>query len=232
MTKKRTLNHWAEEDRPREKLMTHGASCLSNAELLAIIIGSGNTEDTAVELMRKVLDAYDNKLSTLSKCTIEELCRFKGIGVAKAVSILATAELGRRRKEESQEQRKKITSSADIYAYFHPLMCDLAVEESRVLLLNPTATIIDSVKISRGGIASTLVDVRCVLREALLKRATSIILCHNHPSGNNMPSTDDDRLTIALHNAAQTMDIRLLDHVILCDGSYYSYSDNGRTPFN
>lgn len=111
-------------------------------------------------------------------------------------------------------------------------MCDLAVEESRVLLLNPAATIIDSVKISRGGIASTLVDVRCVLREALLKRATSIILCHNHPSGNNMPSTDDDRLTIALHNAAQTMDIRLLDHVILCDGSYYSYSDNGRTPFN
>lgn len=208
--------------------MLHGASALTNAELLAILIGSGNTEDTAVELMRKVLDGCHNKLGELGKCSVEDLCRYKGIGPAKAVTILAASELGKRRKEEEPKERVQIRCSTDIFAYFHPLMCDLSVEECWVMLLNQAAKVVDAIRISQGGLASTQVDVRCVLREALLKRATSIVLCHNHPSGNVTPSTDDDRLTQALNQASNTMNIRLLDHVIVTDGAYYSYVDEGR----
>lgn len=209
-------------------MMLHGASALTNAELLAILIGSGNTEDTAVELMRKVLDGCHNKLGELGKCSVEDLCRYKGIGPAKAVTILAASELGKRRKEEEPKERVQIRCSTDIFAYFHPLMCDLSVEECWVMLLNQAAKVVDAIRISQGGLASTQVDVRCVLREALLKRATSIVLCHNHPSGNVTPSTDDDRLTQALNQASNTMNIRLLDHVIVTDGAYYSYVDEGR----
>ena len=228
MNEKLNINQWAEEYRPREKMMLHGASALTNAELLAILIGSGNTEDTAVELMRKVLDGCHNKLGELGKCSVEDLCRYKGIGPAKAVTILAASELGKRRKEEEPKERVQIRCSTDIFAYFHPLMCDLSVEECWVMLLNQAAKVVDAIRISQGGLASTQVDVRCVLREALLKRATSIVLCHNHPSGNVTPSTDDDRLTQALNQAANTMNIRLLDHVIVTDGAYYSYVDEGR----
>ena len=196
---KLTINQWAEEDRPREKMMQHGAAALSNAELLAILIGSGNTEDSAVELMRKVLGDYRNSLSELGKTTIDELCRYKGIGPAKAITILAASEIGRRRLgEEEPLERKQIRCSKDIYEVFYPLMCDLPVEECWVLLLNQSSKIIDRICISRGGLASTQVDVRCILREALLKRAVSMVLCHNHPSGNTSPSRDDDRLTEAL----------------------------------
>ena len=228
MNEKLNINQWAEEDRPREKMMLHGASALTNAELLAILIGSGNTEDTAVELMRKVLDGCHNKLGELGKCSVEDLCRYKGIDPAKAVTILAASELGKRRKEEEPKERVQIRCSTDIFAYFHPLMCDLSVEECWVMLLNQAAKVVDAIRISQGGLASTQVDVRCVLREALLKRATSIVLCHNHPSGNVTPSTDDDRLTQALNQASNTMNIRLLDHVIVTDGAYYSYVDEGR----
>ena len=228
MNEKLNINLWAEEDRPREKMMLHGASALTNAELLAILIGSGNTEDTAVELMRKVLDGCHNKLGELGKCSVEDLCRYKGIGPAKAVTNLAASELGKRRKEEEPKERVQIRCSTDIFAYFHPLMCDLSVEECWVMLLNQAAKVVDAIRISQGGLASTQVDVRCVLREALLKRATSIVLCHNHPSGNVTPSTDDDRLTQALNQASNTMNIRLLDHVIVTDGAYYSYVDEGR----
>ncbi len=228
MNGKLNINQWAEEDRPREKMMAHGASTLSNAELLAILIGSGSSEDTAVGLMRKVLDRCHNRLSELGKCSIDELCRYKGIGPAKAVTILAASELGRRRKEEEPKDRKQIRCSTDIYDYFSPLMCDLPVEECWIMLLNQAAKIIDTLRISQGGLSSTQVDVRCVLREALLKRATAIVLCHNHPSGNVTPSTDDDRLTQALDQASKTMNIRLLDHIIVSDGAYYSYTDEGR----
>ena len=228
MNEKLNINQWAEEDRPREKMMLHGASALTNAELLAILIGSGNTEDTAVELMRKVLDGCHNKLGELGKCSVEDLCRYKGIGPAKAVTILAASELGKRRKEEEPKERVQIRCSTDIFAYFHPLMCDLSVEECWVMLLNQAAKVVDAIRISQGGLASTQVDVRCVLREALLKRATAFVLCHNHPSGNVTPSTDDDRLTQALNQASNTMNIRLLDHVIVTDGAYYSYVDEGR----
>ena len=228
MTEKLRINEWAEEDRPREKMMYQGASALSNAELLAILIGSGSVEESAVELMRKVLDAYHNSLSELSKATADDLCKYKGIGPAKAITILAASELGKRRKDESPRERLQIRNSEHIYHYFYPLMCDLPTEECWVMLLNQAAKVIQAVKISSGGLASTQVDIRCILREALMKRATSLILCHNHPSGNIHPSGDDDRLTQSLFQAAKTMNIRMLDHVIVTDGAYYSYADEGR----
>ena len=228
MTERLTITQWAEEDRPREKMMMHGASALSNAELLAILIGSGNAEESAVGLMRKVLNDYHNNLNELGKASIEELCRYKGIGSAKAISILAASELGKRRKEESVKERITILSSKEVYDCFYPMMCDLATEECWVLLLNQASKIIDKVKISAGGLSATAVDVRCILREALLKRASAIVLCHNHPSGNIRPSKEDDLLTKHVAQASGCMDIRLVDHVILTDGAFYSYADEGR----
>ena len=228
MTERLTISQWAEEDRPREKMMMHGASALSNAELLAILIGSGSAEESAVELMRKILNDYHNNLNELGKASIEELCRYKGIGSAKAISILAASELGKRRKEESVKERIAILSSKDVYECFYPMMCDLPTEECWVLLLNQASKIIDKTKISAGGLSATAVDVRCILREALLKRASAIVLCHNHPSGNIRPSKEDDLLTRHVAQASECMDIRLVDHIILTDGAFYSYADEGR----
>ena len=228
MAEKLTITQWAEEDRPREKMMLHGVSALSNAELLAILIGSGNTEDSAVELMRKVLNDYRNNLNELGKASIDELCRYKGIGPAKAITILAASELGKRRKEEAVEERPAVLSSRDVYQCLHPLMCDLPTEECWVLLLNQANKLIDKVKVSTGGLSATAVDVRCILREALLKRASAIALCHNHPSGSIRPSREDDLLTKQVVQAAECMNIRLVDHVILTDGAFYSYADEGR----
>jgi DNA repair protein RadC len=228
MAEQLNINQWAEEDRPREKMMLHGVSALSNAELLAILIGSGNTEDSAVELMRKVLNDYHNNLSELGKASIDELCRFKGIGPAKAITILAASELGKRRKEEGVEERRSILSSKDVYECLYPLMCDLPTEECWVLLLNQASRLIDKVKISAGGLSATAVDVRCILREALLKRASAIALCHNHPSGSIRPSREDDLLTKQVAQASECMNIRFVDHVILTDGAFYSYADEGR----
>ena len=228
MTERLTITQWAEEDRPREKMMMHGASALSNAELLAILIGSGNAEESAVELMRKVLNDYHNNLNELGKASIDDLCRYKGIGSAKAISILAASELGKRRKEEAVKERVTILSSKDVYDCFYPLMCDLPTEEFWVLMLNQASKIIDKVKISAGGLSATAVDVRCILREALIKRASAIVLCHNHPSGNIRPSKEDDLLTRHVAQASECMDIRLVDHIILTDGAFYSYADEGR----
>ena len=228
MTERLTITQWAEEDRPREKMMMHGASALSNAELLAILIGSGNAEESAVELMHKVLNDYHNNLNELGKASIDDLCRYKGIGSAKAISILAASELGKRRKEEAVKERVTILSSKDVYDCFYPLMCDLPTEEFWVLMLNQASKIIDKVKISAGGLSATAVDVRCILREALIKRASAIVLCHNHPSGNIRPSKEDDLLTRHVAQASECMDIRLVDHIILTDGAFYSYSDEGR----
>lgn len=228
MTERLTITQWAEEDRPREKMMMHGASALSNAELLAILIGSGSAEESAVELTRKILNDYHNNLNELGKASIDELCRYKGIGLAKAISILAASELGKRRKEESVKERIAILSSKDVYECFYPMMCDLPTEECWVLLLNQASKIIDKTKISAGGLSATAVDVRCILREALLKRASAIVLCHNHPSGNIRPSKEDDLLTRHVAQASECMDIRLVDHIILTDGAFYSYADEGR----
>lgn len=227
--KKLNINQWAAEDRPREKMMAHGASALSDAELLAILIGSGNTDETAVELMRRVLVECENDLARLGKMDLAQLCSFKGIGPAKAITILAASELGKRRAAltDMVKERKRITSSKDIYNYFHPLMCDLPIEECWVILLNQALKVIDRVKISAGGLAGTAVDIRCVLREAILRRATAIALCHNHPSGNVRPSAEDNRLTEQLSRSAALMNIRFIDHIVLTDGSYYSYADEG-----
>lgn len=226
---KLNINQWAAEDRPRERMMLHGASALSDAELLAILIGSGSREETAVELMRRVLISCHNDLALLGKMGLDELCAFKGIGEAKAITILAASELGKRRAAAQKGvQRTSVTSSKDIYEYFHPLLCDAPIEECWVLLLNQALKIIDKVRVSTGGLTGTVVDVRCVLREALLRRAAAIALCHNHPSGNHRPSTDDNQLTERLHKASSTMSIKLIDHIVLTDGHYYSYADEGR----
>lgn len=223
-----TITQWAPEDRPREKMLQHGASALSNAELLGILIGSGNAEQSAVELMRTILEHYHNNLGQLGKTSIDELCTYKGIGEAKAVTIAAALELGRRRKEETPFEPNCMTCSTDIYDYFHPLMCDLAVEECYVLLLNNAHRVLRHVRISVGGLTLAAVDVRLVLREALLQNATAIALCHNHPSGNIRPSNEDIRLTTRLRQAAEVMNIHLIDHIILADGNYYSFADENK----
>lgn len=224
---KLNINQWAEEDRPREKMMQKGAEALSDAELLAILIGSGNTEESAVALMRRVLAACGNDLNRMGKWEVRDFSRFKGLGPAKSVTIMAALELGKRRKRQERSERAVVRSSADVYELFHPLLCDLPTEEFWILLLNRASKAIDKVRISRGGIDQTTADVRAILREALLQRATRIILVHNHPSGNPKPGTEDKRLTELAKKAAQTMNIHLTDHVIVTDGSYYSFSDEG-----
>ena len=177
--------------------------------------------------MQKVLAAYDNSLDRVGRLSVGELCQFKGIGPAKAVTILAACELGRRRAVE-QPERRQVRSAKQVYDYFYPTMRDLPVEECHVLLLNQSARIIDSVRIGMGGLTETVVDVRHILREALLKRATSLILCHNHPSGNLRPSTHDDHLTRQVREAARLLNIALIDHIIFTDEGYYSYADEGK----
>jgi DNA repair protein RadC len=227
-TEKLNINQWAEEDRPREKMMAHGASVLTDAELLAILIGSGSSEETAVSLMRRVLAACGNNLNELGKLSLEQLCEFKGIGPAKAVTVMAACELGRRRKLAEVEERRVILTSRDIYDYFHSKLADLPIEEFWVMLLNNACKLMDARRVATGGITEVVADVRLVLREALLGRATSIVLCHNHPSGSIRPSRHDDLLTDRLRQACEVMNIRLLDHVIVTDGRFYSYADEGK----
>ena len=227
MKDKLTINRWAEEDRPREKMMSKGAKALTNAELLALLIGSGNDVDSAVGLMQKVLAAHGNSLDRVGRLSVEELCHFKGIGPAKAITILAACEIGRRRAVE-QPERRQIRSSAQVYDYFYPLMRDLPVEECHVLLLGNGAAVIDSVRIGVGGLTETVADVRLIMREVLLKRATAFILCHNHPSGTLRPSTYDDRLTRQVQEASRMLNITFNDHIIFTDNGYYSYADEGK----
>ncbi len=225
---KLNINQWAEEDRPREKMMAHGAMVLTDAELLAILIGSGSQDETAVELMRRVLAACNNNLNELGKLSLEQLCAFKGIGPAKAVTVMAACELGRRRKLAEVEERLVVRTSRDVYSYFHPKLADQPVEELWVMLLNNACKLIDARRVATGGITEVVADVRLVLREAILGRATAIALCHNHPSGSVRPSHHDDMLTDRLRQACELMNIRLTDHIVLTDGRFYSYADEGR----
>lgn len=225
-TRKATIKNWAEDDRPREKMMAHGAKALSKAELLAILIGSGVPGVSAVELMRQILADYSDSLKLLGKATIQDLMRYKGVGEAKAITILAACQLANERLLEESQSRIRLESSAIAYEYFRPRMQDLTVEECHILLLNTNLRIIGSVMISHGGIAGASVDVREVLRHALLNQASSIVLCHNHPSGNIAPSRDDDQLTQRVKEACRMVGIRLLDHVIMGDNTYFSYMDN------
>ena len=227
---KLSINQWAEEDRPREKLMKHGAAALTNAELLAILIGSGSQDESAVDLMKRVLADCGNNLNTLGKRTIDELAggRYNGFGQAKAVYIIAACELGKRRQGEKAEMRDRFDSAAAIYEYMRPKMQDLDVEEAWILLMNQNFRLIKSVMLSHGGITETAVDIRLAVKSALLCNATVVALCHNHPSGNPRPSGDDDRLTQRMKKACELMRLHMLDHIIITDGRYYSYSDEGR----
>jgi DNA repair protein RadC len=223
-----TITDWAEEDRPRERLERLGAEALSNAELLAILIGSGTPKMSAVELMKVVLAACHNNLNTLGKMSIKDLENFKGIGPAKAITILAACELGKRRAREKAEIREDLGSATAVYNYMHPRMQDLDVEEFHILLMNQNFKLIKEECISHGGITETAVDIRIIMKEAILNNATVMAVCHNHPSGNTRPSREDDRLTDRIRKACEIMRVYFLDHVIVTDGAYYSYREQGR----
>ncbi len=224
---KLTIKDWAVEDRPREKLLATGTRSLSNTELIALIIGSGTKEASAIDLARNILMKADNNLNMLGKFSVEDLQRQKGIGKAKSISIIAALELGRRGKSSAASDKPKITSSKDVYNIIFPLISDLQHEEFWVLLLNRSNKIIDKNKISQGGVAGTVIDLKIILKKAIEKLASSVILCHNHPSGNTEPSEADIGITRKLKEAAEVMDIKLLDHLIVADNSYFSFLDEG-----
>ena len=227
VSKKLNISQWAEDDRPREKMMAKGSGALSDAELLAILVGSGNTEETAVELMRRMMIDCGGNLNNLARWGVSEFSRYKGMGPAKSITIMAALELGRRRNLQQAEERIAIRSSHDIFDIFHPMMRDLPLEEFWILLLNQAGKVIEKIRISNGGIAGSLVDIRTVLREALLRYATQIAAIHNHPSGTRQPSMEDRNVTDRLRKACETMNIRLIDHVIVSESGYYSFADEG-----
>ena len=225
---KLNINQWAEEDRPREKLMRLGTQALTDAELLAILVGSGSTKEDAVSLMKRILADCNNNLNTLGKMTIRDLCQYNGVGEAKAITILAACELGKRRQMEKPEERPDLGTATLIYNHMHPLMQDFDVEEFWLLLMNQNYRLIKKTRIAHGGISEVSVDVRIIIREAVLANATIIAVCHNHPSGSLRPSQADNDLTAAIAKACGVMRIKFLDHVIITDGAYYSYHEQGR----
>ena len=226
--KKLTIAHWSESDQPREKLRDKGPQALSDAELLAILIGSGIPGISAVELMQEVLSNCNNSLNTLGKMTIRQLMDHKGIGEAKAITILAACELGKRRQMETPEERPDLGTATRIYNHMHPVMQDLDVEEFWALFLNQHYRLIKKIRISHGGITETAVDIRIIIREAILSNTTILAVCHNHPSGSLKPSRQDDELTKSIKRACELMRIHFLDHVIITDGNYYSYHESGK----
>lgn len=228
MNGKLTIANWSPDDQPREKLRDKGPQSLSNAELLAILVGSGTTGVSAVELMQKILSDCNNNLNTLGKMTIRELMGYKGVGEAKAITILAACELGKRRQIEKAEERPELSTATRIYNHMHPVMQDMDVEEFWVLYLNQAYRLIKKMRIAHGGISEVSVDVRIIMREAVLCNATIIVACHNHPSGSIRPSKQDDALTQQLKRACDVMRLYLMDHVIVADGQYFSYHEEGR----
>ncbi len=225
---KLSIKEWAEEDRPREKLLLKGVSALSDSELIAILIGSGNNEQSAVELGKSILKEADNDLNKLARFSVTDLIKkFKGIGEAKAVTITAALEIGRRRKASEPVQRRRITSSRIAYEEFVPKLTDLNHEETWALLTDRSNKVLAEILVSRGGISSTVVDVRLILHEALKYYASGIFLGHNHPSGNCRPSLQDTQITKKLKEAARWMDITLYDHIIVCDDGFFSFADEG-----
>jgi len=222
------IKDWAVEDRPREKLLKKGIISLSDAEIIAILLGSGTRNESAVDLSKKVLKSASNNLNELGKLGIPDLTKLKGIGEAKAITIMAALELGRRRKVSEIINKKKITCSNDVFELFQPIIGDLPHEEFWILLLNRSNGIIEKFKISQGGVSGTVIDVKIILKSAIEKLASSIILCHNHPSGNRNPSTADDSITQKLKTGADLIDIAILDHIVVADTKYYSYADEGK----
>lgn len=221
------INQWSEDDRPRERLEKLGAAALSDAELLAILVGSGSTKEDAVSLMKRILADSHNSLNTLGKLTIRDLCQYNGIGPAKAITILAACELGKRRQQECPEERPDLSTATRIYNHMHPVMQDLDVEEFWLLLMNQNHRLIKKVRIAHGGISEVSVDIRIIIREAVVCNATILAVCHNHPSGNLRPSQADNDLTRSIRQACNLMRIQFMDHVIVTDGAYYSYNEQG-----
>jgi DNA repair protein RadC len=221
------LTTWAVEERPREKVMANGVQFLSDTELLAILLGSGTKNITAVELARLMLKGVGNNLQLLGRQGIGDLVRIKGVGPAKAITILAAMELGRRRAGLQHIEKIPVKSSETVYKLFHPLMGDLEHEEFWLLMLNRANRVLGRYKVSQGGLSGTVIDTRIILKKALDNLASSIIVCHNHPSGNKQPSDADVKITEKLKKAAEILEIKLLDHVIIADKSYFSFADEG-----
>jgi len=222
-----SIKNWSEDDRPREKLLHKGRSALSDAELIAILIGSGNREDSAVGLSKRILASSSNNLSELGKLSIKDLMKFKGIGEAKAVSIIAALEIGRRRNGGDTLSRKRITSSCSVFDLLQPVIGDLPHEEFWVVYLNNSNKVLEKQQLSKGGITGTLVDIRLVLKTALELNAVGLILAHNHPSGTLRPSRSDKQLTQKLKIAAASLDVKVLDHIIVTEKAYFSFADDG-----
>jgi DNA repair protein RadC len=222
-----TIKSWEASDRPREKLMEKGAGELTNAELLAILIGSGTRKLSAVELSKRILASSEYSLKSLSKLTLEDLMTFDGVGEAKACSIITALELGKRLSSEEGSKKTKITCSKDVFDVMHPKIGTIGHEEFWVLFLNNSNKILQKFQLSKGGLTGTVVDVRLVLKNALELLATGIILCHNHPSGNLKASNADKQITQKLKLASETMDIKILDHIIITEKMYFSFADEG-----
>lgn len=226
--KKLTITQWAEDDRPREKLLLKGRSALSDAELIAILIGSGTTSESAVDVAKRILMAAEGDLNKLSQLTIKDLCKIKGIGEAKAISIIAALELGRRRNETDTPLPPKLTSSKLVYDYMKAELLDLPVEQFWVLLLSQNMRPIKKVKVGEGGVASVVADPKIIFHKALESLASNLVLLHNHPSGNLEPSKEDDNLTRRVVQAGTFLQINVVDHIIFTNNGYYSYKESGQ----
>ncbi len=227
--KRLTIREWSEDDRPREKMAARGANSLSDAELLAILIGSGNTEESAVELSRRILSECHNNLNELARLSINEMCKkFKGIGPAKAITIMAALELAKRRKMSEVIERQKVSSSQDLFELFEPILIDLHHEEFWVALLDGANKVIEVKRLTQGGMQQTIVDMKMLLKYALEKSAISVAVAHNHPSGQSYPSGDDEKITRRVKEGCSAVDIRFIDHIIIARGKYYSFSDQGK----
>lgn len=222
-----SIKYWAEDDKPREKLILKGKEALSDAELVAILIGSGNRNESAVGLSKRILSGVDNNLNALGKLSLKQLMEFKGIGEAKAVSIAAALELGRRRRMEESAELYKITSSKAVFEIMQPIIGELPHEEFWVLYLNNSNKVIHKSQLSKGGITGTVVDVRLIFKTALEHNATSVILCHNHPSGKLLASDADKDITKKLKLAGEQLDVMVLDHIIITEQGYFSFQDEG-----
>jgi len=220
-----SIKNWNQDDQPREKLLYKGKAALSDAELVAILIGSGNRQESAVDLCKRILASTENNLSALGKLSVKQLMEFKGIGEAKAISIIAALELGRRRRGEEALEKKKITSSTSVFELMQPVIGELEHEEFWIIYVNNSNKVIQKNQLSKGGITGTLVDVRLVLKNALEVGATGLILSHNHPSGTLKPSEADKQITQKLRLAAQSLDIKVLDHLIITEKAYFSFAD-------
>jgi DNA repair protein RadC len=221
------ITNWSEDDKPREKLMLKGKSVLSDAELIAILIGSGSRSESAVDLSKRILASVDNNLHALGKLSLSQLMNFKGVGEAKAISIIAALELGRRRRTQDAVELKKVTSSKIIFEIMQPIIGELPHEEFWIIYLNNSNKVISKSQLSKGGITGTLVDIRIVFKTALEMGATGLILCHNHPSGTLIPSDADKQITAKLKLAGDSLEIKVLDHLIVTEKSYFSFVDEG-----